>query len=195
MGIDLMPLEVRCQIPNRTRPGMKISSWRSYAMVGGRVTVAKVPTSLANVPWLEAVFSWDHVKLRCGLNNGVEFPKNIVPRGDVVLIAGGREFKDRASGFQVLDALDEISPIRVIVTGKARGADAMGEDWALNNDRCVYEFLVDWAGMGAKAGPKRNRQMLVEGQPDLVVAFPGNYGTRDMVAQSRSACVPTIKFV
>lgn len=34
------------------------------------------------------------------------------------------------------------------------------------------------------AGPIRNRQMIVEGKPDLVIAFPGGNGTNNMISQA-----------
>jgi hypothetical protein len=40
-----------------------------------------------------------------------------------------------------------------------------------------------------KAGPLRNYQMLEEGKPDLVVAFPGGGGTKDMVRRAVKAGV------
>jgi len=40
----------------------------------------------------------------------------------------------------------------------------------------------EWDELGKKAGPLRNQRMLDEGKPDLVVAFPGGGGTKDMVS-------------
>jgi hypothetical protein len=42
------------------------------------------------------------------------------------------------------------------------------------------------------AGPIRNQRMLVEGKPDLVVAFPGGKGTAGMVTLARNAGVDVI---
>jgi predicted Rossmann-fold nucleotide-binding protein len=39
----------------------------------------------------------------------------------------------------------------------------------------------------------RNRQMLTEGRPDLVVAFPGGKGTANMVALARKAGVEIVE--
>lgn len=41
-----------------------------------------------------------------------------------------------------------------------------------------------------KLGPLRNQRMLEEGKPDLVVAFPGGGGTKDMVRRAAKAGVP-----
>ena len=115
------------------------------------------------------------------------------PRGEVVLVAGGRYFKDRKWGYATLDSVAKEA--RVLITGKASGADAMSEDWALDRGISVLDFRADWKGLGAAAGPKRNQRMLVDGLPDLVVAFPGGPGTSDMVRRARAHGVPTIQFV
>jgi len=47
----------------------------------------------------------------------------------------------------------------------------------------------EWDELGKKAGPLRNQRMLDEGKPDLVVAFPGGGGTKDMVRRAVSAGV------
>jgi hypothetical protein len=47
-----------------------------------------------------------------------------------------------------------------------------------------------WAG---KAGPIRKQQMLDEGKPDLVVAFPGGRGTAHMVRIARAAGIEVIE--
>lgn len=56
----------------------------------------------------------------------------------------------------------------------------------------VQKFPADWDRYGKAAGGIRNSQMLIEGKPDLVVAFPGGNGTRDMVLKARKAGIRTI---
>jgi hypothetical protein len=53
----------------------------------------------------------------------------------------------------------------------------------------VERYRADWAKHGRAAGPIRNKQMLEEGKPDLVVAFPGGQGTANMMSQVREAGV------
>ena len=48
-------------------------------------------------------------------------------------------------------------------------------------------FPADWKVRGRAAGHIRNQQMLDEGRPHLVVAFPGGRGTADMVRRARAA--------
>lgn len=46
-----------------------------------------------------------------------------------VLVCGGRDYDDRARVFAELDALQ---PIRMVIHGNARGADALAHQWGLS---------------------------------------------------------------
>jgi YspA, cpYpsA-related SLOG family len=100
-----------------------------------------------------------------------------------VLVCGGRDYHRPEHVYDTLDAIHARTPIGEIITGGATGADSLGRNWAA--DRTVEWTTVraDWKTHGDAAGPMRNQVMLdlPEGPPDLVVAFPGGNGTRDMV--------------
>lgn len=81
-------------------------------------------------------------------------------------------------------------PNVTIISGAARGVDTAAVDWAVVNWCPFIEYPADWKKYGGAAGPIRNQQMLDEGKPDLVVAFPGGSGTADMVRRARAAGVP-----
>jgi len=102
-----------------------------------------------------------------------------------VLVCGGREFWDRHRVFQVLDALDP-APSQII-QGGAVGADSLAAEWASERSVPYRTFEADWETHKRKAGPIRNKQMLDEGKPDLVVAFPGARGTANMIRQAKAA--------
>lgn len=110
-----------------------------------------------------------------------------------VLICGGRDFNDMESLAKTMDDLHSRSPISVVISGKAAGADTLGERWAACNKIPVEAFPANWSLYGRSAGPIRNKQMLNEGKPDLVVAFPGGTGTKDMVTRARGAGVPVVE--
>jgi hypothetical protein len=60
-------------------------------------------------------------------------------------------------------------------------------------------YPADWKRYGNAAGAIRNTQMLVEGKPDIVLAFPTGRlsitkGTKNMVQQARKAGVRTIVY-
>ena len=62
--------------------------------------------------------------------------------------------------------------------------------WAAERNVFQRVFFAKWALIGRGAGPLRNQQMLREGKPDLVLAFPGGKGTAHMVRIARKAGVP-----
>lgn len=104
-----------------------------------------------------------------------------------VLVCGGRDFYDRRKAFYALDTLESSDGIAVIIEGGASGADSLGGFWAESKKIPLLVFKADWHGLGRAAGPIRNKKMIVEGKPDLVLAFPGGAGTRNMVTQARNA--------
>lgn len=116
-----------------------------------------------------------------------------------VLVCGGRDFEDRQTVFDVLDCIHKPHPsysptIDLIIHGGASGADHFAALWADSRGVDVGCWKAKWREHGRAAGPIRNQQMLVEGRPDLIVAFPGGKGTADMVERGRRAHV-TIKEV
>lgn len=124
-----------------------------------------------------------------------------------VLVCGGRDYKDRDKVHNTLYDLcdkhglwsepDEYGnrlpgPI-TIIHGGAKGADSWADDWAVVNWTGLWEFKADWDKHGKAAGFIRNKQMLEEGKPDLVVAFPGGKGTAMMVDLAKKAGVEVIE--
>ena len=89
----------------------------------------------------------------------------------LVIVAGGRDFKDYAYLKRKLDALlrrynpDEVA----IVSGNARGADALGERYAKERGMRCDLFPADWDTHGKSAGYKRNKDMAE--YADALVAF------------------------
>jgi len=75
----------------------------------------------------------------------------------------------------------------VIINGKAKGVDSASSDWAIVNYAQLKEYPADWETHGKAAGFIRNQQMLDEGKPDLVIAFPGGSGTADMIRRAKKA--------
>lgn len=111
-----------------------------------------------------------------------------------VLVCGGRDYDNhRLLGF-VLDKLYvHRSGIACIIEGGQSGADALAKEWAIQRGVPWSEFKANWTLYGNAAGPMRNRRMLDEGLPDLVVAFPGNKGTSNMVRQAERRGVPVFR--
>lgn len=81
-----------------------------------------------------------------------------------------------------------------IVTGGASGADKAAVDWAIVNWGTFREYPANWSQYGRAAGPIRNKEMLEKEKPDLVIAFPGGPGTRDMVRRAKEAGIEVIEY-
>ena len=114
------------------------------------------------------------------------------PAGVRWLVCGGRHYNDRRTAFQELDRVAKAEgPVSEVISGGAPGADALAVAWAQSRGVPYRVFKADWGRYGRAAGPIRNQRLLDEGQPDLVVAFPGSAGTADMVRRAKSAGVPT----
>ena len=104
-----------------------------------------------------------------------------------VLACGGRDFTDASL---VASSLSFLTPSDTLIEGGARGADFLAASYARSRQIPVLTFPADWNRFGRSAGYKRNAQMLAEGKPDLVVAFPGGPGTASMISLARTAGVP-----
>jgi hypothetical protein len=104
-----------------------------------------------------------------------------------VLVCGGRAYSDSAKVFATLDKLHAEKKITCIIEGGASGADRLAGEWAKKNGVKLEVYRAEWQRFGLKAGPLRNKRMLVEGMPDLVVAFPGGHGTANMMLAAGEA--------
>lgn len=108
----------------------------------------------------------------------------------VVLVCGGRDYTDTGHVYDILDLAHAANPILKLIHGGASGADNCAARWAMSRNVQMERFEADWQRYGNAAGPIRNRKMLDQGKPDLVIAFPGGKGTRNMIAQAEGANVP-----
>ena len=109
----------------------------------------------------------------------------------IVLVTGGREFRDRHSLNAALSSLDP-RPSLIVHCGE-RGADSLAHEWAQDHSVPVKVFHADWKRYGRMAGHVRNRLMLNTAKPDLVVAFPGGRGTAGMVKLAEQAGVRVLR--
>lgn len=106
-----------------------------------------------------------------------------------IVIAGGREFND----YQFLKArmnhlcrnLADKGIAPVVISGKARGADSLGEQWAKEHGYEVIVKPADWDTHGKSAGYKRNEEMALIA--DAVVCFwdTNSKGTKHMIDLAR----------
>lgn len=139
----------------------------------------------------------------------------------VVIVCGGRKYANYELVKRVLDDL-YAQGMTVLVSGGCTGADRLARRWAeeqgyakgpparprvwellpsasypetgkFGQHRCYIEFPALWGTYGRSAGPIRNREMLEETRPDLVVAFPGHRGTADMKEQAKRRNVKVVE--
>lgn len=115
-----------------------------------------------------------------------------------ILVCGGRNFTDFAKVDSVLEQIifdgdsEPIEPTHII-TGGARGADFLAQRFALGCRIPHTVYPAQWEMYGKSAGYRRNIQMLEEGKPDLVVAFPGGKGTAMMIDIAKKAGVEVME--
>ena len=104
-----------------------------------------------------------------------------------VVVAGSRNFGDYERLSAELDKFLANKKNVVIVSGTARGADRMGEQYAAEHGYKIDQFPAEWGKYHQGAGPIRNLQMVKTA--DAVVAFWDNQssGTRNIIdAQDKS---------
>ena len=114
-----------------------------------------------------------------------------------ILVCGGRDFSGLDEGIEYIYAyLSRLLPEVGLekkdiqwITGCAKGADQIpyiiyygDPGW-----KGLLEFPAKWRTYGKSAGYIRNKQMLEEGKPSLVFAFPGGKGTENMVRLAKKA--------
>lgn len=106
-------------------------------------------------------------------------------KGRVICVTGGRHYNNRSIVDAALDTIHAANPISLLIEGGAVGADRLCRSWAVHRGVEFHTEEALWALMGPSAGPHRNTVM-ADMKPDLVVAFPGGWGTRDMVVKAVS---------
>lgn len=112
-----------------------------------------------------------------------------------VLVSGGRAFEPDDVVYRKLDRIHAETPIALLVNGWCpTGADKHARDWCLVRKVACLSDPADWDRYDKAAGPIRNQKMLRDWKPDLVVAFPGNRGTANMVRLAKDAGVRVIEY-
>ena len=108
-----------------------------------------------------------------------------------VVVCGGLSFTDQETCFTSLDRILDGKEDIEIVSGHARGADALGEKYAMMHSLELTVFKADWKRYGRGAGPIRNKQMVdyAKAEHGIVVAFWNgtSRGTRNTIELARKA--------
>lgn len=106
-----------------------------------------------------------------------------------IVVTGGRDFADGTLVHAALTKLHQEYGILELAEGGARGADRLARIWCWENSVVCRCWPADWS-RGKRAGPERNRQMLDNFRPDMLVAFSGGRGTADCMMAARERGVP-----
>lgn len=110
-----------------------------------------------------------------------------------LIVAGGRDFNNYAHVCKALTRLAEenyFDKAVSIVSGMARGADALGHRFAIEKNVVVYEFPADWDKYGKRAGFMRNEDM-GRFSDGLVAFWDGqSRGTKHMIDFMKSLNKP-----
>lgn len=112
-----------------------------------------------------------------------------------VLVCGSRTWTDHIPVLVFLAGWQATNPgcsFRV-AHGNAQGADTYGGDAAEVLGMTVEKFPANWTTHGKRAGFLRNKQMIDEFKPDIVLAFsesPISKGTAHTVRLAKAANIP-----
>lgn len=99
------------------------------------------------------------------------------------IIAGGRDIHNYQL---VLDAIEESQfNISIVMSGGAKGVDALGEQYAEEMNLTLHIFKADWERHGRAAGPLRNK-LMAENADALIAIWDGkSKGTKNMIETAR----------
>ena len=108
-----------------------------------------------------------------------------------MIVCGGSNFNDYSLLESSLNrVLSEYSnDIIEIISGHAKGADSLGERYALEKGLKCTIFKAEWSKYGRAAGPIRNSQMLEYAQqknPTVIAFWDGkSHGTKDTITKAK----------
>ena len=102
-----------------------------------------------------------------------------------VIVAGGRDFENYNLMESELDKLFGDNQDITVISGKALGADTLGEQYATSKGFKIDEYPANWKKYGKRAGMVRNKQMA--DNANMLVAFwdGKSKGTSNMIKEAR----------
>lgn len=109
------------------------------------------------------------------------------------IIAGSRNIEDYGLIREAMSRIDW--GVSEIVSGGARGVDALGEKWAEENHVKIRVFPAEWKLYGKAAGPIRNAQMAKYADA-LVALWDGKSpGTSNMISEAKELGLKVVVFL
>lgn len=99
-----------------------------------------------------------------------------------LIIAGSRDFNDYKLLVETLEAEGfNKSTVAEVVSGRAHGADALGEKWAISLGIPIKRMPADWDSYGKRAGYIRNSEMAEYANACIVFWNGSSKGTKHMI--------------
>jgi hypothetical protein len=106
------------------------------------------------------------------------------PEGFRTIIAGSRGV---CQYDLVLRAIREAGwPISVVISGGARGADRLGEQYAIDEGIQIERFIPKWDLFGKRAGILRNEEMADAAEALIAIWDKKSTGTKHMIDAAKS---------
>jgi ribonuclease HI len=172
---------------NRVRANQELVSHLRSLAARHRVTVAKVAAH-AGVSGNERVDGLARAQ--------AEQLARLLRTPTRVIVAGSRTFNDAALLAHKLDGILARCQEVVVVSGGARGADQLGEQYAQERGLGCIRMAADWELYGKSAGYRRNEQMLEIATHVVLFHVRDSPGTAHMraIAETRGLPMRVIRY-
>ena len=135
----------------------------------------------------------DDFELICFLVVRDQSEKAVRKDGFRLVIAGSRNFDDYSVLADAVDAyLKKLAPKKqvIIVSGTAKGADRMGEQYARQRGYPLEEYPANWHYFGRAAAVKRNAQMAQVADAAIVFWDGQSAGAKNMISCAETVGIP-----
>lgn len=103
-----------------------------------------------------------------------------------LIIAGTRTFDDYDFLKKQMYYAFRNETITKVLSGGAKGADALGERWAFERTITVAKYYPDWNKHGRSAGPIRNKEMAENADACIVFWDGESKGTASMIKEAKA---------
>lgn len=110
-----------------------------------------------------------------------------------IAFTGGRDYRNRQVVYHLLETLRP--SLEHVAVGDARGLDEIVRMACMNLNVVHTMYVAEWETHGRAAGPIRNKAMLLDGRPDILIAFPGGIGTENCIRQARELAITVMRIV